>query len=91
MFPRAVVFFFCGVILLLLFLPGYAKLQDLRQKNFELEQKIAQLKLEQRKLLEERVKIQNDPVYVEKLMREKMGIVRKGEIVYKIEGREQDK
>ncbi|MDD4909735.1 MAG: septum formation initiator family protein [Candidatus Omnitrophica bacterium] len=85
MFRKAFVLFGITFLLLIFFLPGYAKLQDLRQKNKELAEKIIELKNENKKLALERKRIEEDPVYLEKLAREKLGIVRKGEIVYKIE------
>ncbi|MFA4888111.1 MAG: septum formation initiator family protein [Candidatus Omnitrophota bacterium] len=69
-----------AVFLLLIFLPGYTKRQELRDKNREFEAKIRKIKIENALLSEELNRIENDPVYQEKIAREKMGIVRKGEI-----------
>lgn len=73
-----------AVFLLLIFLPGYTKRQELRDKNREFEAKIRKIKIENALLSEELNRIENDPVYQEKIAREKMGIVRKGEIPIKI-------
>lgn len=73
-----------AVFLLIIFLPGYTKLQELRDKNRELEFKIKKLNVENALLQQELVRIENDPVYQEKIAREKMGVVRKGEIPIKI-------
>ena len=72
------------VLLLVLFLPGYSKLQELRDRNRDLEGKIKNMNVENALLEQELKRIQNDPVYQEKLAREKMGVVRKGEIPVKI-------
>lgn len=72
------------VFMLILFLPGYTKLQELRDKNRDLETRIRQLKVENTLLEEELVRVQSDPVYQERIVREKMGVVRKGEIPIKI-------
>ena len=73
-----------SVFLLVLFLPGYTKLQELRDKNRELNTRIKRLSVENYLLQEEVKRIQNDPVYQEKIAREKMGVVRKGEIPIRI-------
>ena len=73
-----------AVFLLVLFLPGYTKLQELRDKNRGLETSIKKLNIENVLLQQELDRIENDPVYQEKIAREKMGVVRKGEIPIKI-------
>ncbi len=73
-----------AVFLLIIFLPGYTKLQELKDKNRDLETKIKQLKKENYFLAEDLKRIKSDPVYQEKIAREKMGVVRKGEIPIKI-------
>ena len=73
-----------SVFLLIIFLPGYTKLQELRDKNRDLEAKIKRLNIENSLLQQELKRIESDPVYQEKIAREKMGIVRKGEIPIKI-------
>ncbi|MBU0709497.1 MAG: septum formation initiator family protein [Candidatus Omnitrophica bacterium] len=72
------------IVLLIIFLPGYTKLQELRDRNSDLEVKIGQLAKENSLLQKELERIKNDPVYQEKIAREKMGVVRKGEIPIKI-------
>lgn len=73
-----------SVFLLVIFLPGYTKLQELRDKNRELEVKIKHLSIDNVLLQQELSRIENDPVYQEKIAREKMGVVRKGEVPIKI-------
>jgi len=77
-----------AVLLLIVFLPGYTKLQELRDKNRDLQAKVKKLSIENMLLQEELRRIENDPVYQEKILREKMGVVRKGEIPVKIVPRE---
>ena len=81
---RAFWFFGLVVFFLALFLPGFAKLQGLRDKNRDLENKIRRLNIENALLEQEIKKIASDPVYQERVAREKMGVVRKGEIPIKI-------
>jgi len=78
------------VFLLVIFLPGYTKLQELRDKNRSLEVKIKQVSVDNVLLQEEIKRIASDPVYQEKIAREKMGVVRKGEIPIKILPRGKD-
>lgn len=73
-----------AVTLLILFLPGYTKLQELKDKNRDLEVKIKRLNVDNALLQEELFRLENDPTYQEKIAREKMGVVRKGEIPIKI-------
>lgn len=78
-------------ILLVLFFPGYAKMQELRQKNRDLEDNIKKLQAENLKFSQEKERLEKDPEYLERVAREKLGIVKKGEIVYKIINPEQEK
>ncbi len=72
------------VLLLVLFLPGYIKLQESRIKNRKLEEQFRKIAIENYLLQEELKRVENDPVYQEKIVRDKMGVVRKGEIPVKI-------
>jgi cell division protein FtsB len=73
-----------AVLLLILFLPGYTKLQESRVKNRKLEEKFRKIAIENSLLQVELNLVQNDPFYQEKIARDKMGVVRKGEIPIKI-------
>ena len=73
-----------AVLLLILFLPGYTKLQESRVKNRQLEIKFRKIEIENSLLQEELKRAQGDPFYQEKMARDKMGVVRKGEIPIKI-------
>ena len=81
---KAFGFLAVSFILLAVFLPGYTKLQDLKDRNRDLEDKIARLSRENIILHQELARIQTDPDYQEKIAREKMGMVRKGEVPIKI-------
>ena len=84
MIKNAVWLFIAAFIVLIIFLPSYTKMQDLQQKNNEYVDQIQQLKKENISLHEEKDRLDNDPVYLEKVGREKMGIVKEGETMYKI-------
>ncbi|MFA5143342.1 MAG: septum formation initiator family protein [Candidatus Omnitrophota bacterium] len=70
-------------VLVVIFLPPFAKYQELKYKNRKLEERIVGLKVENEQLAEEKRKLETDIGYVEKKAREKIGVVRKGEIVLK--------
>jgi cell division protein FtsB len=80
------IFSVSGIVffLLIIFLPSYTKLQELRDRNRDLEVKIKHLSIENTLLQQELKRIESDPIYQEKIAREKMGVVRKGEIPIKI-------
>ncbi len=84
MIKNALWLFAFTLFALFIFLPSYTKLQDLRQKNSDYAQQLESLKLRRIKLLEEKRLLEEDPAYLEKVGREKMGLIRKGEVVYKI-------
>jgi cell division protein FtsB len=84
MLKRAFWIFAIAVLLLALFLPGYTKLQELRDKNRDLQTKIKRLVIENSLLQQELQRIASDPNYQERIAREKMGVVRKGEVPVKI-------
>jgi len=59
-------------------------MEDLRSKNEEYQKQLVTLKRENMQLIEERRLLKDDPAYLEKVAREKMGLVKEGEVVYKI-------
>ena len=59
-------------------------MQDLKLKNFEYKRQIELLEVKNDQLKKEKFLLENDPVYLEKVAREKMGLVRQGEVVYKL-------
>jgi cell division protein FtsB len=66
------------------FLPTFTKVQDTRQKDLEYQEHIKELEQESALLKKERQLLEEDPVYLEKVAREKMGLIREGEVVYKL-------
>lgn len=84
MFKKAFWLFGVTVFLLVIFLPGYTKLQELRERNRDLAAKIKQLSIDNALLGQELKRTETDPVYQEKIAREKMGVVRKGEVPVRI-------
>ncbi|MBU4140268.1 MAG: septum formation initiator family protein, partial [Candidatus Omnitrophica bacterium] len=74
-----------GLILLgIIFIPGYLKIKRLAGQNRELERQIKETRQANRKLGEEQKKLESDPVYLEEVLREKLGLAKEGEIIYKV-------
>jgi cell division protein FtsB len=69
--------------LILIFLPSFAKYQELSAKNRMLNQKIKLANDEIVRLGKDKARLESDIAYIEKRAREKIGVVRKGEIVIK--------
>jgi cell division protein FtsB len=84
MLKRAFWLFGIAIFLLVIFLPGYTKLQEFKDRNHDLETKIKRLQVENALLQQELQKLDADPLYQERVARQKMGVVRKGEIPVKI-------
>ena len=76
-------FWLITAVFVIIFLPPFAKYQELRYKNKKLEERLESLKCENERLTEEKRLLETDINYVEKKAREKIGVVRKGEIVMK--------
>jgi len=85
MLKNALWLFAAATIILLFFLPSFTMMQDHRQKNLEYEKKIAELQRRNNELEEEKQRLIEDPVYLERVARERMGLVREGEKVYRVE------
>ncbi len=71
-------------LLLAIFIPGYSKLQKLKSTNQGLTKKLQKLKIENIQLTREVKKLKEDPLYLEKVARKKMGMSKKGEVIYKL-------
>ena len=82
MLKNAFILFAVAFAVLLIFLPSFSRWQDCKQKDIEYQLKIAQLEAEHKKLLEEKRLLEEDPDYLEKVAREKMGLIREGEVIY---------
>jgi len=72
------------VVAWVIFLPAYSRLEDIKRKNLELEKRIAELVEDNKKLREEQRMLKNNPEYLEKVAREKMGLIKDGESIMRI-------
>jgi len=66
------------------YLPGYSRYQDLSRQEDALLQEIAQLKESNEQLELEFEVLQDDVTYLEKVMRDEMGLAKPGEEIYKV-------
>jgi cell division protein FtsB len=74
------------VILVVVFLPRFSELQRLREENVNIKKSIVLLAQDNEALTEEVRRMEEDPNYVEQKAREKLGIIKKGEYIYKKSG-----
>ena len=72
-----------AVVLGVVFLPSFAKYQELSYKNRKMEEQLRMLVLDNSRLEEEKERLETDITYIEKRAREEIGVARKGEIVMK--------
>ena len=85
--------FFKGLVLLICFSlvivfifgdHGLLKLYKIKNERLLIQKKIASLRKEREKLKTEKIKIENDLSYIEKIAREKYKMVKPGEKIFKI-------
>lgn len=75
---------FAGLILFSwIYLPVLSKYHDLKQQADELDRQIEKIEKEVAVTRDERDLLKNDPEYLEKVIRDEMGLVKPGEIIYK--------
>ena len=72
------------VIFIFFYLPGLSRVQELRLEEERLSKELNTLGREIQALKEEKELLQKDQAYLEKVIREELGLVRPGEMVYKI-------
>ena len=73
------------LLFIAVYLPGFSRLQRLKDENKDLERKISELKVKNDQLKEEVYRLETDPTYVESVAREKLKKTKEGEIIYKID------
>ena len=77
-----------GVIVLLLFFwiyfPTLSRYRELKIQQEEMERQLKDLDKKIKELAEERHLLKHDPQYLEKVIRDELGLVKPGEVVYKL-------
>lgn len=81
---RKLLLYMACTLVLLVFIPGFARIQELGSRNKYLLTRIKEVKQENLTLRQEIDKLNTDSVYLESVARDKMGIVKKGEVIYHI-------
>ena len=79
------------ILFAFLYLPGLSRLQELRLEEERLSRELTELSHEISSLQEEKRLLQKDQAYLEKVIREELGLVRPGEMVYKLVPEEKSK
>ena len=69
--------------LAVIYLPSYTKYQELKREDEKLAEHIQELEQQNDELREESRLLQTDMKYLEKVLREELGLVKPGEVVYK--------
>jgi len=83
MIKNVVFLFVVLAAVFVVYLPSYMQMQDLRNRNLTFEKRIIDLEAENIEIAEERDRLKNDPEYFERVARERMGLIKDGEVVYK--------
>ena len=85
---RRFVFLWIGIGLVFLFiffyLPGLSRVQELRLEEDRISKELAELKGQIQALKNEKELLEKDQGYLEKVIHEELGLVRPGEMVYKL-------
>ena len=85
-FFKGLIFLICfSLIIVFIFGDhGLLKLYKIKNERQKIQNKIASLRLEREELKDEKIKIENDLDYIEKIAREKYKMVRPGEKIFKV-------
>lgn len=78
--------FFVGIAVI--FLPAYSNMQEKKHRNVEYDLKISELEQTNQVLKEERILLEENPDYLERVAREKMGLIKEGEVLIRIKDSE---
>ncbi len=72
------------VLFIFLYLPGLSRYQELRLEEESLTRQLGELQQQIGELQKEKELLLKDKDYLEKVIREELGLVRPGEMVYKL-------
>ena len=83
--PFLILWILIGVFFIFfwVYLPSLSKYRDLKSKQEDIERQIRGLEIKIKTLKEERDLLKGDVAYLEKVIRDELGLVKPGEIVYK--------
>ena len=75
---------FIIVLFICIYVPGYSRYQELKQKEATLLEQIEEFKIRNEKIYREIERLKTDVTHLEKILRDEMGLVKPGEMVYKV-------
>ena len=71
-------------VLCWIYLPSFSRYHELKQEEEKLNQRIQEIDKQIKALTDEKYLLQNDVAYLEKVIREELGLVKPGEIIYEM-------
>lgn len=83
-FAVLAVIFAVVLVLCWIYLPSITRYRELKSEEDRLNQRIQEIDKQIKDLADERHLLQNDVAYLEKVIREELGFVKQGEIVYEL-------
>lgn len=72
------------LVLCWIYLPSISRYRELKSEEDKINKRIQEIDTKIKALTEERVLLQTDIVYLEKVIREELGFVKPGEIIYEL-------
>ena len=72
------------LVLCWIYLPSFSRYRELKQEEEKLQKRIREIDSQIRSLTDEKYLLQNDVTYLEKVIREELGFVKPGEIIYEM-------
>lgn len=78
------IFFGVFFVLVLIYLPGFSRYRELKRKELEIAKEMERLRDSTLRLSEEEKLLEGDKEYLEAVVRENLGRVREGEVVYRV-------
>ncbi len=73
-----------GLVLSFIYLRSFSRYHELKQEEERLAQRIQEIDSQIKSLTDEKYLLQNDIEYLEKVVREELGFVKPGEIIYEL-------
>ena len=73
-----------AVLVIYAFTPCIIEQRKLNKQITELKKEIRKVRKSNKKLAKEISALKNDPLYIEKLARKELGLIRSGEVIYKL-------
>lgn len=72
------------ILFVIFYLPGLSRYHELKTEEERLTRQLHEIEAQIAKLEEEKSLLQNDVAYLEKTIRDELGLVKPGEMIYKL-------